>query len=236
MILLSRPLKKEIYFFDSQFNKGLWWYRAHFPTYSKKTSLELEGNEGILTGEGTPCYLFHPHAAKRVFSVVPDVKLVVMLRNPADRAYSYYQIKLRNGYESLSFEEAIDKEEERLCGRLDEMLKNEMHFSFSRQHYSYLARGMYADQLKVWMNVFPENQFLVLNSEEFYKKPEVSLDKVFDFLNVSKTGFTLKEFKKHNYVPYPKINPETRKHLIKYFEPHNQKLYELLGVDFKWDN
>ena len=234
--LIAPPTKKEIYFFDRQFNKGLCWYRAHFPIGLKRTNLEMEKNKGILTGEATPCYLFHPHAAKRIFSVIPNVKLIVMLRNPVDRAYSYYHMKVRNGYEQLSFEEAIDKEEERLSGRLDEMLQNDKYFSFSRQHYSYLARGIYVEQLKTWMDIFPKDQFLILNSEDFYRKPEISLDKVFEFLNIAKKGFALKEFKKVNYVPYPKINPETRKRLIKYFEPHNQKLYEFLGVDFKWDN
>lgn len=227
--------RKEIYFFDRNYEKGLWWYRAHFPVFFQKQKSNRAINNELITGEATPCYLFHPHAPKRVLSVIPNVKLIIMLRNPIERAFSNYNMNVRKGYEQLSFEEAIEKEEERLSGRLDKMLKDEKYQSFNRQHYSYLARGIYVDQLKNWMDKFSENQFLILSSKEFHKNIENCLNKIFDFLNISKAGSMPSDFIRHNYAPYPKIAENTRRQLAKYFEPHNQRLYDFLGIDFEWN-
>ena len=111
--------KKEIHYFDHHFSKGNDWYRSHFPPPTWK-----EGRRSI-TGESSPYYLFHPHAARRMAGVVPRARLIVLLRNPVDRAYSHYHQEAGRGHEPLTFEEAIEAEEARLRGERDRMLEHE---------------------------------------------------------------------------------------------------------------
>jgi hypothetical protein len=102
----------------------------------------------FVTGEASPYYLFHPHAPKRVASAIPKVKIIVLLRNPIDRAYSHYHHALKQGNETLSFEDAIGKEEERLYKEMEKMLKDENYYSFNHQKYSYLSRGIYSEMCR----------------------------------------------------------------------------------------
>ncbi len=118
--------RKEIHCFDLRFDKGMDWYRAQFP--------DCAG--GLVTGEASPYYVFHPHVPERVRRHLPDVKLITLLRNPVDRAYSHYQHEVRLEREPLSFEEATEREGERLDGELDRMLEDESYYSLRHQHYS----------------------------------------------------------------------------------------------------
>lgn len=103
---LQLPDIKEIHFFDNNYQKGSTWYKSHFPLIIVKNKL---------TGEASPYYLFHPHVPQRVIQLCPKVKLIVMLRNPADRAYSHYMMQNKRKIDPLpTFEEAIDAEESRL--------------------------------------------------------------------------------------------------------------------------
>src|SRR5438067_227401 len=99
----------DTHFFDKKFSKGLGWYRGHFPTWMEKYYAQMRGQR-FVTGEASSSYLFHPHVPKRVVQVLPHVKLIVLLRNPVDRAYSQYYHAIELGHETLSFEEAIASE------------------------------------------------------------------------------------------------------------------------------
>ena len=99
------------------------------------------GAKRYLTGEATPYYLFHPHAAGRLAELIPHAKLIVLLRDPVTRALSHYQHNLAMRCESLSFEEAIQAEPERLAGELEKMMNDPAYYSYNHQQYSYLARG-----------------------------------------------------------------------------------------------
>ena len=242
--LIERPgvgpaMVKELHYFDKKFNKGLLWYRAHFPSTIQKYSYQFTHKQAFVTGEASAYYLFHPHAPKRVSKVLPHVKLIVMLRNPVDRAYSQYHFEVDLGRETLPFEDAIDHEEERICREKEKMLADEGYISFDYSRYSYLARGIYVDQLQTWMSLFPKEQFLILKSEDFYGDPVTALEHTSKFLNLAEleTHEKKKRYKLHNYntTPYPKMNPNTRKRLVEYFEPHNARLYDLLGMNFGWN-
>jgi hypothetical protein len=243
--LIARPgvgpaMVKELHFFDKKFNKGLSWYRAHFPSSIQKYSYQFTHKQTFVTGEASAYYLFHPHAPKRVAKVLPHVKLIVMLRNPIDRAYSQYNFEVDLGREALSFEDAIEREEERISKEREKMLADEGYVSFDYSRYSYLARGIYADQLQTWMSLFPKEQFLMLKSEDFYADPVNALEHTSKFLNLPEleTHEKQKKYRLHNYntTSYPKMNPDTRKRLAEYFEPHNARLYDLLGVDLGWES
>ena len=225
--------KKEVHFFDNHFGEGISWYRAHFPSFLYRYYAKQMRRQDIITGEASPYYICHPLAPKRISEIIPRVKLIALLRNPVDRAYSHYHHEVKNGNETLSFEEAIKREEERLRGERDRMLRDEDYYSFNHQHYSYLSRGIYVDQLKVWMSIFPKEQVLILESKDFFADPPTILKRVFEFLNLP--SWELKEYRKYNIANYSKIDTTMRKCLIDYFEPHNQRLYEYLGVNLGWD-
>jgi hypothetical protein len=242
--LMGRPgvgpaTVKELHFFDKKFHKGSAWYRAHFPTGIQKYAFELTRKHHFVTGEASAYYLFHPHAPKRVARLLPDVKLIVLLRNPVDRAYSQYNFEVELGRESLSFEEALAAEEERIGRERERMLLDESYVSFDHSRYSYLARGIYVDQVRTWMDYFPLKQFLLLRSEDFYADPASALEMVSQFLQLAplQAQERTKKYTLHNYnnTPYASMNPATRERLVAYYEPHNQRLSDLVGMDFDWD-
>ncbi len=221
---IAPAMKKEIYFFNAYYQRGALWYRSHFPTRSAKGSM--------LTGEATPDYLFHPHCAERIQRTVPQIKLLSILRNPVDRAYSFYNHNLRAGLETLSFEAAIEKEEERLEGESQKVDAEGDYFSFDFMHHSYLRRGIYVDQLKQWEQHFPKTQMCVVRTEGLYEAPKQTLEKAFHFLGLD--YHAPKEFRKLNAAPYPDMEPSARARLERYFEPHNARLQEYLGQDMGW--
>jgi Sulfotransferase domain len=234
---------KETHFFDECFAKGLDWYRAQFPSSLHKMYVENLLKQKFLTGEGTPYYILHPHAPRRTFEIVPHIKLIALLRNPVDRAYSQYWIEVKAGFETLSFEEAIKTEQERIAGELDKMLQDENYYSHSFRHFSYLTRGIYVDQLQNWLRYYPREQVLILKSEDLYSHPGATLKRTLEFLGVTNAELN-KEFKNYrrpskkgyrNKVAPPKMNSALREYLVEYFEPHNARLNEFLGVDFGWD-
>ena len=123
---------KEPHYFDIHFHKGIGWYRSHFPTAVEKYYARHVEKHDLITGEASPYYLFHPRAPQRVAKTLPKAKLIILLRNPVDRAYSQYQHQLRQpGVEPLSFEEAIAYEEKRLAGEEEKILRDEKYDSFN---------------------------------------------------------------------------------------------------------
>jgi hypothetical protein len=217
--------EKEIHFFDKNFRKGASWYQAQFP------GLHVED---LVSGEASPYYIFHPHAPRRVLELVPRAKLIVLLRNPIDRAYSHYQHEVRLGFETLSFEDAIAQEEQRLSGEVEIMLQDENYFSFNHQHYSYLARGVYVDQLQTWLNLFPREQILIIKSEDLYNNPRAVWEQLRGFMSLPE--FEQEEYANYNEGGYTQMELSIRERLADYFEPYNARLYEYLGINFGWDS
>ena len=222
---INPPFRKEIKFFDLHYKQGLNWYRAHFPTKSKMKS-------GSITGEATPYYMFHPLAAQRIARDLPKVKLITILRNPVDRAYSHYNHMVRVGREQLSFDDALEKEEERLFQEDEKIIASPDYSPFKHLHYSYKARGRYAEQISKWLELFQRDQMLFLSSDELYSTPSVVYGKALDFL---KRPFSAPgNFKAFNQGEYDGLSTESREKLNAYFEPYNQQLYDLLNMDFGW--
>jgi hypothetical protein len=223
---------KEVYYFDKKFDKGINWYKSFFPTKLSKSLLENKQKNKCLTGEATPRYLHYPHAPKRVFDLIPNVKLIVLMRNPIDRAFSHYQMEVGSGNEELSFEEAIQQEEKRILDDMKKMESDENFYSVYFYRKSYLTRGIYVNQLKRWFEYFPREQFLILKSEDLYSKTSEVYDQVLDFLGLP--NFELNSFKAHRMRKYSAIGEETRKKLADYFKPYNKQLYQLLDRNFDW--
>lgn len=226
---------KEPHFFDIYFYKGLPWYRSHFPTTIEQYYARHVQQHDLIVGEASPYYLFHPQAATRVAQTLPKAKLILLLRNPVDRAYSQYQHQTRQeGVESLSFEEALASEEKRLAGEEEKILQDKKYFSFNHRHYSYVARSEYIEQLPAWMDLFPREQFLILRSEDLYTDPKAIVKQTLDFLGLP-SNYLGQDYKPFNDAKYAKMAPETRERLITHFKPYNARLYDYLGRDFGWD-
>ena len=230
---VHRALQKEIYFFDAEFQRGVGWYKHHFPFVWKKYLSTKIQRKKFLTGEATPRYCTHPHAPKRVYELIPKVKLIALLRNPIDKALSTYQLQRARGGEKLSFEDGMKEEESRIEGEMEKMEKDENYYSANFFRYSYLTRGIYVNGLKKWMDIFPRDQFFFQYSESFFKNPSQTLNQIYEFLNLPK--FQAKQYPHYNSRKYPSMKPETRKLLIEYFKPYNEKLYKLIGKSFDWD-
>lgn len=230
--LVQPATTKEVHYFDVHFAKGIDWYLSHFPV-----STSRDGQK-TLTGEASPYYLYHPHAARRAAQVVPGAKLITLLRNPVDRAYSDYNHKVREGRERLSFEEAVVAEEKRLAGEKEKMLADESYQSTNYRRYSYLSRGIYADQIEEWTSYFARDQMLALKSEDFFADPTGTLAACLEFLELPSWEPRDRDLvgnpDARHEGSYETMNSATRRRLEAHFEPHNRRLYNYLGKDFGW--
>lgn len=224
---------KETYYFNINYNKGLDWYRANFPILTGKDSELSDGTARLITGESTTGYMYYPYGFERIAKTLPDVKIIIMLRNPVDRAYSSYHHQKIRGYEKYSFEEAITLEEERLAPDLERMSRDQNYYGYNFRRFSYLARGIYIDQVKRCFEHFPKERVLIIASEEFFTDNPAIYEVVLEFLDLPK--IRLPEYKNIAKQNYEKMRPETRKRLVDYYLPYNTRLYELLGRKFDWD-
>lgn len=224
---------KEVHFFDLNYNKGLLWYRTHFPLRPVMDARARLTREPVICGDATPYYLFHPLVARRVYETFPEIKLIVTLRNPIDRAFSHYQHERRKGREALDFEEAIDREDARLAGTEAGLSSETLTYSPAHRNQSYLARGRYAEQLERWQKFFPKPQLLILTNDELDRNPARATSLAFEFLGIP--PFNVDHFPRKNKAEYEGMRAETRRHLIEYFKPHNAKLSALLGRNVDWD-
>ncbi len=209
--------RKEIHYFNRWYANGLDWYRAFFPRF----------DEAQFCGEASPNYLADPDTPFRIATDLPLVKIVVLLRNPVDRAYSHYWMQVRRRNERRTFEEATAIEplhpEEAGSGP-----------SADRSKFSYLQRGLYAEQVAPWLRAIPTNRLLVVRSETFFAEPAIVLNEVFDFLGMPRYHPTDLGIRKDG-GGYPPMNSDTRARLIEWFEPHNKRLEALLSRSMDWD-
>ena len=227
---------KEVHYFDRYFPKGMNWYKAHFPTFFCKAYMTRLTRIPFVTGEATPYYLFHPLAIKRIHALIPGVKLIVLLRNPVDRAFSHYLLEVGIKNETLRFEVALEREETRLQGEADKIRRDDGYYSFNYQHYSYLTRGLYLRQIQDVLSYFSKDQLLIECSEEFYADPYKTVKRVLEFLNLP--DWKQEKYDQYNSSLYALKEPmseDLRKRLIEYFRPHNEQLYQFLGRRFDWD-
>lgn len=220
--------KKEIKYFDQNPGKSIDWYRSHFPSIS-------ENSIKLLTGEATPDYIFFPEIAQKVAELIPQIKLIAVFRNPVERAYSQYKYSVWRGFEFASFEEAIDREDERLsaasknCKQQGEILSiNEVY-----RENSYVSRGLYSRQLKYWLKCFPRKQFLFLSTEDLQSHPEQTLKKIIRFLEINDFHFdTQKRY--HQSPEFPEMEHGIKNKLTGFFKFHNEEFFSLIGEKFNW--
>jgi hypothetical protein len=224
--------RKEVHYFDWAFKQGTRWYRAHFATIPYRLAFELLTGRRLVVGEASPFYLLHPDVPKRVRALLPDIKLIALLRDPVERAYSHYNQRVRRGKEPLPFSEAVVREADRIAGELVRLQRDETYASRIHRYPSYLARGIYADQLAKWLRVFPREQLLILTSEDFFSDTPRVFSQVLEFIGLP--SWAPPQFDAFNPGTYSDMEPSMKRWLVEYFAPHNERLYQLVGRDLGW--
>lgn len=230
--------RKEVRYFDRRFHRGESWYRSHFPRVASLEAAERAAGSNVITGEATPNYLFHPRVPTLLYETVPQARLVAILRNPIERAFSHYNHNRRaertlgQEPEPLSFSDALYAEEERLMGKREQMLATPGYDDMDYLRFSYMNQGVYVDQLAAFAELFGRERLLVLRSEDFYPDPQSVLNTVTDFLEVER--HQVPDLAAKNVNQYSNMDPEARHYMERFFAPHNRRLYEFLGRDMHW--
>jgi hypothetical protein len=216
--------RKELHFFDRHFARGLEWYEAQFDPQPHHRQV----------GEATPAYMYDAVARERLAATLPDARIVVILRNPVDRAYSHYWHKRRLGDEPLeTFEEAIAAEPERRARQ--EVRK--------RIGFAYVDRGHYAPQIESLIAGHGRERVHVMLLDDLVRDREATLRELLTFLDVDPSPASTLEVRKRNSyrvttaegttaaVDYTPMSEQTRAELTDHFAASNQRLAEILERD-----
>lgn len=223
---------KGIHYFDQNYGEGERWYRSHLPSTRARARQARRAGGPVITGEASPYYLFHPHAPERAAALLPDAKLIAVLRDPVERAYSHWKERRRAGAEPLEFAAALDAEDERLAGVDDASLADPSAYSYAHEQQTYVRQSEYDVCLERWLAVYPREQLLVLASEDYYADPQGVLDEAFAFLGLPSAPAGKGEAL--NAAAGSALDDATRAGLTAHFAPHNARLADLLGRSFPW--
>ena len=226
----------EIQYFNKKHTNSINWYKILFPSKFRKNLRKLSGKKTI-TGEASGNYILNPNSPARIKKIIPNVKLIVMLRNPVNRTLSHYKRRIRNKKEKRSLEDSIKYELNNFEDEFKKYIENENSISVYPQT-SYLARSRYFEHIEIWFKHFSRDQFLFINSDEYFKNPLQEYNRILEFL----------ELRKHNpaitgkrgisppglYDNIP-IKSETIDFLKNYFSPWNEKLFNLIKTRYDWN-
>ena len=222
---------KGIGYFDLAYDRGWAWYRGHFPL-ERVARLQTRAVGYPVTFESSGYYMYHPLAADRIGRDLPGVRVVVLVRDPVERAYSAYHHELARGFETESFERAIELEETRLAGEVERMTHDPTYQSFSHRHHSYLARGRYAPQIGRLQRTVGVANVLIVDANRFFESPSERFGEVLDWLGVPHSQRT--EAEQLNARPRPPMPDSLRDRLMAHFEDSDRALVPLLGAEPSW--
>lgn len=230
---LLPAIQKEVHYFDGgraphydSYAKGPEWYRSYFPP------VRFPGitRRPAVAFEASPTYLFFPMVPERIHQSLPQVRMIVLLRDPTERAISHYFHSCRMNQETLPIMEALKAEESRMGPGLKMGdPESESHF---RRH-SYKSRGHYAEQIERYFSVFPREQFLFIKSEDYFAHSASVLKKVFQFVGVD-PDVEITDLRPKGTGSKNRVDDEVYQYLDQYFEPHAVRLRSLLGEEFSW--
>jgi len=239
---LAPARKKEIHFFNNQrhYDLGVNWYLAHFPLKWLA--------RGRQTFEATPLYLYSPVAARRIHQFNPSMKLLVLVRNPVDRAYSHWNMFRQLWEKDPSFRPPSAQEHNwSLLLRMQDQgvvrpFADLVHWEMStlprvedEPEPSLIRRGLYADQLQRLYESFPREQVLVVPTASLKAQPAQVLAEIFAFLDVDPMiAQKVDTAPRHERTYVDRIDERLRAELSEFFRPYNQRLYEIVGKDLGW--
>jgi len=224
---IALPDRQEMHFFDDEgiFARTPVNYELlhrHFRGRgASRTSFRLALiNHRPLAGEVTPSYLYWKPAIERIHNYNPRIKLVILLRNPVDRAFAHWNMQRFKNREALDFLDAL-KEEPRRIAELPPV---------ESRRFAYVDRGFYSGQLERVFRFFPKEQVKIVKFEDFHDRKQETLDGIFEFLRVKPLRGV--RDKDRNVVPYERaMKPEERKYLAEVFSAEITKLEQMLGWD-----
>ncbi|MCU0433524.1 MAG: sulfotransferase [Bacteroidia bacterium] len=233
---LVRPQRKDVYFFNNVENyaKGMRWYQMHFahPLYCMAKQWRT-GTKVKATFDATPNYFAAPGAAEKLHRHFPDAKLVLLLRNPVQRAWSNWRMNRRHGFEPLGFDEALRAEDQRIAAE-DAFAAAHGTHSYVRQRLGYKTNGIYIHFLREWQQYFPANRFFIRTTEEMEADTARVYNELTDFLGLDR--YTGVKFIHHNKGgESERMTESTLAELSAFFAPHNLALESLLGRGLGWD-
>lgn len=229
---LVRPTaSKGIGYFDDSYCEGFRWYRAHFPL-RLTARLIVPRSEPYYTFESSGYYLVHPLAARRIAHDLPYVKVVVVVRNPVDRAHSAHAHEVARGFDTLGFEEAIRSEPERTRGERERLIADTSYASYAHRHYAYLERGRYAEQISEMRRWLGTDKVYVMEADRFFLDPVAEFRALQDWLGLPLWDPpTVERSNERAREPMP---DKLRAELLDYFEPFDADLAEILGRPPSW--
>ena len=220
-------LYDELGYFDDNYHLGVNWYKSLFPTILTKKRIQKEHGK-FLSFDDTPFYIYNPQVARRISNNFPNAKMILLLRNPIDRAYSNYNLPSST---KLTFEETIKSEIDEI-NNTDLDSKDELYL-VNDFYEKILPRGFYAKQLESWYQIFPKEKILIQSSEEFGNNTHEVLKQIFAFLEIKQVK--IPDITKQNVRKFSPMKQDTRDNLVDFFKPYNESLYNLIGKRFDWN-
>jgi len=230
--ILPPVYHKGVNYFDVNYTRDWSWYQGHFPVRSTAGLKTRRSGEQPMTFDASGYYMYHPHAAERIGRHLPDVKIIVMLRDPVERAYSAYRHEYARGFETESFERALELEDERVEPELEKMLADPTYYSASHRHHSYRRRGQYAEQLQRLIDALGREQLLIVDSHDFFTRPEEEYRRITDFLGLR--PFAPRRFERWNARPGSSISEQAAAFLSSAFKEHDARLETMAGRPLSW--
>jgi hypothetical protein len=234
-VVVKAVLHKGVHYFDTSYQRGMAWYRGHFPL--QRTADRISDRYGVpaRTFESSPYYMYHPQAAARIARDLPSAKIVVLVRDPVERAYSQHAHEVARGFEQeRDFGNALALEPARLHRQEERLAQDPDYYSFAHQHHAYRARGEYARYLAVMAQHVGRERIHVVESERFFAEPERTYDEVLEFLDLP-TNLERPPFEQHNARPRSAdMDPGIRRELTAHYGPHDDALGRWLGRPPIW--
>jgi hypothetical protein len=225
--VLKAPFHKGVHYFDTAYHQGMAWYRGHFPTERRAAAVERATGVRPQTFESSPYYLCHPLAGERIARDLPGVRLIVLLRDPVERAYSAHAHELARGFETEPFERALDLEESRLAGEEERLRSDPRYRSHSHQHHAYVARGQYVTYLRAMERLLGRDRLHVVQSAAFFADPVPVYARTLRFLSLP--AFDAAQFERHNARSRLPMAESLRRRLEDHFRPWDEELAGWLG-------
>jgi hypothetical protein len=227
---LVRPtLSKGTGYFDDDYWRGFRWYRAHFPL---RPLALLRAGRSVHTFELSGYYLLHPLSAERIAHDLPDAKIVVVVRDPVERAYSAHAHEKARGFETEEFERALELEPQRTAGEREHLIDDPSYTSFSHRHHSYLARSRYAEQIQVMIDAVGRERVYIMEADRFFSEPQREFARLQAWLGLP--VWQPDTIEQWNIRPRAPMSPALRQRLLDYFAPYDDNLVPLMGHEPSW--
>ena len=230
--ILKPVLHKGVHYFDTAYGRGPDWYRGHFPLQVTARRRARRVGAAPVTFESSPYYMFHPLAAARIAADLPGVRLLVLLRDPVERAYSAHAHELARGFEDQPFEAALELEEGRLQGEAARLAAEPAYVSHHHQHHGYLHRGRYLEHLLRLEHAVGRDRLHVVDSHRFFTDPEPVYAGVLAFLGLPDRETPV--FERHNARARTPMPDSLRNRLEEHFAPYDEELADWLGYPPSW--